>query len=185
MHVSQMPLQYDGTVPSQQTITVAPLGLPCPSQSPSFSNSSVPSEPAKRASVAAPQPRNDGMQQNISIGASLNYQAVEADQIPSVQRDLNKEHCSRARQSLQDSGPNISNASFEAVHPNMVVNRPYIPVSCDLAEELHAPIQYSYQPGTLDINTENLYPPYEPEDLFDVDPWLQFTMSDSSFGVAA
>lgn len=165
-HASQTALQHDGTVPSQQILTVAPLGLPvCSSQNPSFSNSSVQSEPAEQASVVALQPRNDGMQQNISVGASLNHQAVEAEQIPSAQRNLNEGYYSEFQQSLRDNEPNTSNISIDEVHPNTVLNRPYIPGSCDFAEELHAPIQYSYQPGMLDINTEDLYPPYEPGDL--------------------
>ena len=201
MHVSQMPLQYDSTVSSQQTMTVVPLGSPVHSSpNSSFSTSLAPSEPAEPANVAAPQPRNAGMQQNINIGAikttpgtSLNYQAAEPDQIPSVQRDFNEEHYSEARQSLpneeQDIGPDLQytpNTSFDAFHPNTVPDRPYIPGSWDFNdEELQAPTWYSYQPGLLDMNTENLYPSYEPGAIpFDMNSWPQFTTTDCSSGIA-
>lgn len=191
MHVSQMPLQYGGTVSSQQIMTVTPPGSPVRSSpNSSFSTSLAPTEPAEPANVAAPQPRNAGMQQNINIaaiktttGTSLDYQTLDPDQIPSVQRrDFSEEHYSEARQSLpnevQDNEPDLQytpNTTFDAFHPNMAPDRPYIPGSWDFNdEELQVPTWYGYQPGLLDMNTEDQCPFYEPGAIpFDMNSWPQ------------
>lgn len=191
MHVSQMPLQCGGTVSSQQIMTVTPPGSPVRSSpNSSFSTSLAPTEPAEPANVAAPQPRNAGMQQNINIaaiktttGTSLDYQTLDPDQIPSVQRrDFSEEHYSEARQSLpneeQDNEPDLQytpNTTFDAFHPNVAPDRPYIPGSWDFNdEELQVPTWYGYQPGLLDMNTEDQCPFYEPGAIpFDMNSWPQ------------
>ena len=68
-----------------------------------------------------------------------------------------------------------SNTTFDASHPNTAPDRPYIPGSWDFNdEELQIPTWYSYQPGLLDMNTEDLYPFYEPGAIpFDMNSWPQ------------